>query len=110
MTTAAVVDLDGRRKKRFSDFAAEPEILDGDKIPIERILNREIEVIGHRIAKSKYQKNSSGQCLTLQIVLDGERRVVFTGSDVLIEQLRRYGDQVPFVATIRKVDKYYTLS
>lgn len=106
-----VVDIESRKPKRFSDFAEEPDILDGDKMPIERILNKEIRIIGYRIRPSKYSKNQSGQCLTLQFTGDdNERHVVFTGSDVLIEQLRKYGDQIPFLATIKKVDRYYTLS
>jgi len=36
--------------------------------------------------------------------------VLFTGSDVLIEQMEKYGDQIPFAATIKKIDRYYTLS
>lgn len=106
-----VVGIETRRKKRFCDFADEPEILDGDKVSIERILNKEIEVIGYRIRQSKFTKNNSGQCLTLQFVnSDGERRVVFTGSDVLISQMKKYGNQVPFVAIIRRIDKFLTLS
>jgi hypothetical protein len=106
-----VVRIDSKRKKRFSDFADEPEMLDGEKIQISQILNKEIEVVGYRIRQSKYGKNASGQCLTLQFVDDsGERRVVFTGSDVLIDQMKKYGDQIPFATTIKKIDKYYTLS
>ena len=85
--------------------------MDGDKIQIDRILNKEIEVIGYKIRPSKFSKNKSGQCLTLQInSLDGDKRILFTGSDVLIKQIEQYGDQIPFFATIKKVDKYYTLS
>lgn len=108
MTT--VVDIQGHRKRRFSEFAEAPEILDGEKIQIDRVLNEEIEIIGYNIRPSKYGKNVSGQCLTLQFVIAGQRRVLFTGSDVLIGQIQKYGDQVPFLATIRKIDKYYTLS
>jgi hypothetical protein len=36
--------------------------------------------------------------------------VVFTGSSVLVEQMEKYGGKVPFVATIKRVDRYYTLS
>lgn len=107
---ASVVEIGDHRKKRFSDFATEPEILDGEKISIERVLNREIEIIGHKVSTSKYSKNKSGKCLTLQFILDGERRVLFTGSDVLIDQMAKYGAQVPFISAIKKVDKYYTLS
>ena len=98
-------------KKRFSDFAEEPNILDGEKVSIESILNEEIEILGHRISASKYSKNTSGKCLTVQFQrLNGERRVVFTGSDVLIAQLERYSAEIPFYATIKKVHRYYTLA
>uniref|UniRef100_A0A6M3KRY3 Uncharacterized protein n=1 Tax=viral metagenome TaxID=1070528 RepID=A0A6M3KRY3_9ZZZZ len=96
--------------KRFSDFAEEAKPLDGEKIKIEKVLNLEIEVIGYKITNSKYENSNSRQCLTLQIEIDGDRRIVFTGSGVLIEQMEKYGDEVPFTAMIRKVDKYYTLA
>jgi hypothetical protein len=98
-------------KKRFSDFAKGPDILDGEKVRIESILNQEIEIIGHRIADSKYSKNTSGKCLTLQFKRpNGDRRVVFTGSDVLISQMAQYAEEIPFLATVKKIDRYYTLT
>jgi hypothetical protein len=96
--------------KRFSDFAEEQSPLDGEKIKIEQILNIEIEIIGYRITRSKYEKNKSGKCLQLQMNVDGVHRVLFTGSDVLIEQLQKYGEQIPFTASIKKIDRFYTLS
>jgi hypothetical protein len=96
--------------KRFADFNTDAKPLDGEKIKIDDILNTEVNVIGYNIRKSKYDKNASGKCLGLQIEKDGDRRLVFTGSDVLIDQLERYGAQIPFLATIRKIDRYYTLS
>lgn len=105
-----VVSIAGKKKKRFSDFADPANILDGTKQRIDEILNREIEVIGYRVTRSKYAKNRSGECLTLQYVIDGDRHVVFTGSDVLIGQMKQYGDHLPFLATVRKIDRYYTLS
>lgn len=95
---------------RFSDFAEPSKILDGDKIRIDEIINIEVTVIGYRVAVSKYEKNKSGKCLTLQVEINGVRRVVFTGSDVLIGQLETYCDKIPFIATIKKIDRYYTLS
>lgn len=113
MTPVAVVtDIREKRKKRFGDFADTPEILDGEKTRIDDILNREIEIIGSRIAPSKYTKNASGMCLTLQFIdpSDGSRRVVFTGSDVLIEQVRKYAAEMPFVATVKKINRYYVMT
>ncbi len=95
---------------RFSEFADPGSVLDGDKIKIDDLINKEIVVIGHKISISKYEKNKSGKCLTLQVEVGGVHRVVFTGSDVLIEQMQKYGDRVPFIAVIRKVDRFYTLS
>lgn len=98
--------------KKFSDFAQERAVLDGPKLPIDDVTNREIEITGYKIAKSKYGKNASGMCLTLQFSFVGseDKNVIFTGSDVLIEQMERYGDEVPFQTTIKKIDKYYTLA
>jgi len=86
--------------------------MDGAKMKIDEVLNREMLIIGHRIKRSKFDKNSSGKYLAIQFVFVGteDRKVVFTGSDVLIEQMERYGEEIPFVATIKKVDRYYTLS
>jgi hypothetical protein len=94
-------------------FAKEAPCLDGEKTNIEAIVNIEVEIIGYRIKPSKYPgKNKSGQCLFLQMRIPGEdkTRIVFTGSDVLISQMKEYGHEVPFWATIRKVNRYYTLS
>ena len=97
-------------KKRFSDFAEPANILDGDKIRIDDIINQEVPVTGYRITDSKYEKNKSGKCLTLQIELNGVHRVIFTGSDVMIEQVEKYKDHIPFLTTIKKVNRFYTLT
>ena len=96
--------------KRFSDFAESPKVLDGEKVKLDEVINREVLVIGYRITESKFGKNKSGKCLTLQVEIGGVHRVVFTGSDVLISQMMEYGAEVPFAAVIKKVDRFYTLS
>lgn len=98
--------------KKFSDFAEENPQLDGPKISIDDVVNREIIITGHRLKKSKYGRNNSGMCLTLQFEFVGtqEKRIVFTGSDVLIDQIERYAKEIPFQATIKKIDRYYTLT
>ncbi|WP_294344675.1 hypothetical protein [Prosthecochloris sp.] len=93
--------------QHFSDFAEPTHVLDGDKIRIDNILNKEIIVLGFRIHNSKFDKNKSGKCLTLQIKLDDETRVIFTGSDVLISQIEKHKKQIPFLTTIKKVDRFY---
>lgn len=94
--------------KRFSDFAKEEKMMDGTKVKISEILDKEIEVIRYKLADSKYKNNE--KCLTIQFNYNGEKHVIFTGSSVLIEQCEQYKDEMPFLVTIKQVDKYYTFS
>ena len=94
--------------KRFSDFAEE-QTLDGDKVKLDDVLNKEIVVTGYVVTKSKY-KSSGDMCPKLQFEVDGARYILFTGSNVLINQIERYHDEIPFITTIKKVDKFYTFS
>ena len=98
-------------QKRFSDFAKEHIPLDGAKLRIGDVLNKEIEVLAVRIKPSKYKGNDKGSaCLTIQFQMNGERYVAFTGSAILAEQAKMYADELPFLATIKKIDKYYTFT
>lgn len=96
--------------KRFSDFARELTPLDGAKLKIDSIVNKEILVTGVRLKTSKFKSDDASRCLTLQFELEGQRYVIFTGSSVLIGQAEKYEQEIPFVATIKKIDRYYTLS
>ena len=75
--------------KRFSDLniVTHSDSFVGEKIKISKILNRDIIIVGYRIEDSKYPKNKSGKCLYLQIELEGIKKVVFSGSDVLINTI-----------------------
>ena len=94
--------------KRFSDFAKEEKPLDGEKIKIDDLLNKEVIVKDFKIAKSKYE--GKGDYMTLQVEENGETRVSFTGSSVLINQCKKYQDEMPFQTVIKKVERYYTFS
>ena len=97
--------------RRFSDFAKEEIQLDGAKVKLDNILNREVEILAFRTSESKYSKNVSGKYATVQFKTGQNTPCVFfTGSDVLINQLERYKDQIPFVTVIKKINRYYTLS
>ena len=93
--------------KRFADFAEEHKPLEGDKVKIDDILNQEIEVTGYSIKQSKYKESDY---LTLQFKIDGNLNILFTGSGVLINQLEKYENEIPFVTEIKKINKYYTLT
>lgn len=95
---------------KFSDFAMNESAIDGSKIKIDNVLNKEILVVAYKIKDSKFNKTNSDKCLTLQIELNKEKYVMFTGSSVLIDQIEKYKDKLPFISTIIKIDKYFTFS
>lgn len=89
--------------KKFSDFKISSGVMEGEKISIDNIFNIPIVVLSFRIEKSKYSKNNSGDCLWLQIELNGNKHVVFTGSDVLIGLIKKTPSEgFPFSAKIVK--------
>lgn len=97
--------------KRFSDISQEDERLDGAKIKLDDILGTEITIHGFTLAKSNFSKNQSGQYLTVQFSkAETPKQVFFTGSDVLIAQMQKYKCEMPFLAIIKKINKYYTLT
>jgi len=80
----------------------------GEKIKIAKIMNREIVILDSRIDDSKYPKNKSGKVLMLQLEVDAEKRILFTGSDVLIGQIQHVKkEDYPFKATIVKEGEYF---
>lgn len=96
--------------KQFSEFAEEVNALIGDKIKIEDVLGKEIEVKSYKISDSKFAKVGNDKVLTLQFKLDNENRILFTGSKVLLDQCEKYESEMPFCATIEKVDKFYSFT
>jgi len=96
----------------FADTTTSP-VMDGKKLSIDDILEKEILVLRYRIKKSKFSEAKNPDCLTVQFSYpDNEnvRFVFFSGSSVLMQQLEKYQDKLPFSATIKKVGKYYTFS
>jgi hypothetical protein len=95
--------------KKFSDLNIQStSYFVGDKIKIVKILNKEIIVHGFKIEPSKYPKNKSGNVLTLQIEISGEKQIIFSGSDVLMDQVKQVevGD-FPFKTTIIKNGEHF---
>jgi hypothetical protein len=82
----------------FSSFA-DPHALEGGKVKIGDVLDKEILIVNYRITPSN---KNSGQCLTIQFELNREKHVIFTGSSVLKNQLEKYKDKLPFLASIVK--------
>lgn len=94
--------------KRFSEFSEEPKLLDGEKLKLDNILGKEVTIINYRVGKSKFHSDQS--YLTIQISVEDITYIVFTGSLVLENQLIKYNSQLPFIATIKKIKNYYTLT
>lgn len=93
----------------FKDFGIKPTIIGfvGDKIKIERVLNRKITVEDFKVDISKYEKGS-GKCLHLQVTVDGEKRVIFSGSTTLMDMIQQVPkDKFPFDTIIVKENERY---
>jgi hypothetical protein len=95
--------------KKFNELGVVSTLksLTGDKIKIARVLNKEIIVSDFRIEQSKYD----GECLYLQIELEKDKRVVFTGSKGLIEAIKQIrATDFPFSTTIVENNDRYEFS
>jgi hypothetical protein len=100
---------------KFSEFAdtSVSPVMDGKKMMLDDVLDKEIIVLRYRVKKSKYSEAKNPDCLTIQFAYpenENTHFVLFTGSTVLMQQLEQYKDKLPFSATIRKPGKYYTFS
>jgi hypothetical protein len=92
----------------FKDFNIKPKVNSfvGEKIQVQKLFNLQITVLGFKIEPSKKKDNT--KLLTLQIEKGGEKRIVFTGSTVMMEQISRVpDDKFPFVTIIRGDNDYY---
>ena len=100
---------------KFSDFAdtSVSPIMDGKKMSLDEILDKEVVVLKYRIKKSKFTEAKNPDCLTVQFAFPSDENthfVFFSGSSVLMQQLEQYKDKLPFTATIKKVGKYFTFT
>lgn len=108
MTLDEINNLDTKSCPKFCAFAKNQLPMPGIKKRLDDILNREITVVDYRIRKST--KRDGTECLQMQFIMDGEVCVVFTGSSVLINQIKESADRIPFVTTVIKLDRYYSFS
>lgn len=97
----------------FVDIVPDRGTMDGAKMPIDQIVNIPLVFTNWDISQSKYRdKGEESERLTIQFLYHGEHRIAFTGSTVLIGQLREF-DKVrdparkEFKAVIRKIDRFY---
>ena len=73
------------------------------------LLGKPIVVLAYQIMNSKFDDNN-GKCMKLQIEMDGEKRILFTGSQVLQDLTQKYAGMIPFETTIIRQNRYITFS
>lgn len=110
MTIDEIKGLQKETCPKFSIFAKDQLPMPGNKKFLKDILNREILVTDYKIIKSKRKEGT--ECLQLQFTLDNDVCVTFTGSTVLIDQIKvaKENGNIPFKGTIVQIDKYYSFS
>lgn len=109
---ANVSPTQGNKPQRFSEFA-QPAGLDGTKVRLDEILNKEILILNYKVRESKYAYGNSSQCVTVQFTFSdapNETHIFFTGSCILLEQLELYKEHIPFYTTVKKIDRYYSFT
>ena len=90
----------------FRDLGIEPQNkqFSGKKIDVDDVLNIEIIVHGFEIKDST--KKAGTKYLTLQIEKEENKRVLFTGSNNLMDVISQIpNDKFPFKTTIIKQDR-----
>lgn len=108
MTLEEIKQLTDKKYPRFSSFAKNQMPMPGNKKHLDDILNREITVLDYRFRHSTQRDGT--ECLQLQFMMDNEICVLFTGSSVLMNQIKEAKDNIPFVTTVVKIDRYYSFS
>jgi hypothetical protein len=92
----------------FKDFGIKTTISKfiGEKIPIKKVIGHEIQVLDFKIAPSV--KKPGTDLLTLQIEKSGDKRVIFTGSKVLMDQIKQVPkSEFPFNTVINGDQDYF---
>lgn len=97
--------------KQFSELGITTQIksFEGDKISPESVLNRSIKVLDYKIEDSKFaEKKGNGKCLHMQIEINNEKRVLFSGSGYLMDDISKVSrEDFPFGTTIIRVNKRF---
>ncbi len=90
---------------RFADISDGDDFgaIAGRKMKINDILGRDIIITGFQTAPSR--KKADAQCVTIQFLMDGELRIVWTGSLVLQRLLKKYADKIPFQTRIQRANE-----
>jgi hypothetical protein len=94
--------------KDFKSFGIKAPVngFTGDKIKIDRILNKRVIIHKYKIEGSKFTEKGNGKCMTVQIEIDSEKRIFFTSSMTLMEMIKQVPEtDFPFGASIERVNE-----
>jgi hypothetical protein len=95
----------------FKDFGIKTEFnhFIGDKIKMAKIIGKPVIVHAFKLKDSTvFADRGAGKCLHLQIELNGEKHVAFTGSTYLIQDIQKIPvTGFPFQTTIMEVNETY---
>ena len=108
MTIDEILKINKNDAPHFSVFARDKMPLVGQKIHVQDILDKEILITDFRIIQSKHRPG--GNCLQLQLYFNDTVYVLFTGSNVLINEIRESAEYIPFYTRITKADKYFSFT
>lgn len=89
----------------FSELGIEPTItsFEGDKIKLEKVLDKPVVVHAYKIEPSKFQDKGNGNRLVLQLTVNDEKRILFTSSVTLMNMIEQVKEShFPFTSTIIK--------
>jgi len=95
--------------KKFSELGIEPPECGfvGEKLKISKVIGKTLVVHKYAIEKSKFDKGD-GNRLKLQISIQNEKHIVFTGSTTLKETIQKIPQEsFPFETTIAKEDERF---
>lgn len=109
------------RIPRFGDLVKTNLPLDGDKLSIFDVIDKPIVVIGFKMKRSKFNDKGNSHYMIVQFYFEDDpdrtHYVFFTGSNVIIEQLKEIDVQLNhqpgenvFRTIIKKVGNYMSLS
>lgn len=97
--------------KNFSDLGItrQKKAFTGEKIKIKKILNKEVIVHDYDIQRSNFEDKGNGKRLCLQLEVDGDMCIAFTGSTVLQDMISQVNkpDGLPFKTTIIPVGEAF---
>lgn len=94
--------------KRFSDLLPSGEVLEGEKIKMNDLLEKEVIIYAFKTIPDQFHPD--GTVTLIQLDMNGKRYVTFTRSGVLLKQLDSVRQQLPLRGQIVRRGKYFSFA